>query len=326
MITPDFDNLEYEQYSNLKSRFDQYYQTTLQPFLKQKEDTRLKYVSRFWFLLLFILFILPMIILVVYFLEQYCETKIDWAGILCLMIALTIYILRGPFAKYRKEVKNDVMDLFVRFFDGFSYHHGSGLSKALMQQSRIFPEYTTENADDCFSGVYNGVTLKVCEEILKKESYTAKGKRQLKTVFQGIAVEMGMKKPFKGQTVVLKDSGFFNKFKGFEDMERVKLEDVIFEKHFEVYSSDQIEARYLLTTAFMERILKLKELYKGKKIEISFYANKILLAIDTQEDMFEPCSFFKTNLNKEKFDRVFEQFWTVFSIINILKLNQNIGM
>ena len=137
---------------------------------------------------------------------------------------------------------------------------------------------------------------------------------------------VGMKKPFKGQTVVLKDSGLLNKFKGFPDMERVKLEDVVFEKHFEVYSTDQIEARYLLTTAFMERILQLKKLYRGKKIEISFYANKLLLAIDTRENMFEPCSFFKTNLNKKKFDQVFEQFWMIFSIIHVLKLNSTTGL
>lgn len=325
MMTPDFENIEYEQYTNLKSRFDQYYQTTLYPFLKQKEDTRLKYVNRFWFLLLLSFFVLPMAILVIYFVNNYSEINIDW-GIFYIIVAVAVFVLRGPFAKYRKEVKNDVMDLFVRFFDGFSYHQGAGLSPALLERSRIFPAYTKAKADDCFDGVYNDVALRVCEEHLEKEYRTAKGRRRVQTVFRGIAVEMGMKKPFKGQTIVLKDSGFFNKFKGFNDLERVKLEDVIFEKHFEVYSSDQIEARYLLTTAFMERILKLKELYKGKKIEISFYANKILLAIDTREDMFEPCSFFKTNLNKEKIDTVFEQFWTIFSVIHVLKLNQNTGM
>ncbi len=325
MMAPDFADMEYEQYSDLKNRFDKYYQTTLHPFLKQKEDTRLKYVNRFGFLLLISFFILPMSALIIYFINKYSQTVIDW-GFYYIIVAATVFILRGPYAKYRKEVRNDVMDLFVHFFDGFSYHQGQGLSHSLMQQSQIFPAYTYASADDCFSGRYNDVNLLVCEELLQKEYLTSKGKKRIQTVFRGIAVEMDMKKPFKGQTIVVKDMGIFNKFKNYEGLERVKLEDVVFEKHFEVYSSDQIEARYLLTTAFMERILKLKELYRGKKIEISFYTNKILLAIDTREDMFEPCSFFKTNLRKEKFDMVFEQFWTIFSIIHILKLNQNIGM
>ena len=325
MITPDFEYDEYAEHADLKSRFDQYYQTVIFPFLHKKEEIRIKYVHRFWFLLFLSLFVLPMLILAIYVLNTIGKMEIDM-GVIYIFIALFIYILRGPFAKYHREVKNDTMGLMVRFFEGFSYRPGSGLSPALIKYSKVFPEYTVAKADDCFTGTYNDVNHLVCEETLQREREKEKKKKNLVTVFRGIAVEMGMKKPFKGQTVVLKDSGLLNKFKGFPDMERVKLEDVVFEKHFEVYSTDQIEARYLLTTAFMERILQLKKLYRGKKIEISFYANKLLLAIDTRENMFEPCSFFKTNLNKKKFDQVFEQFWMIFSIIHVLKLNSTTGL
>ena len=109
-------------------------------------------------------------------------------------------------------------------------------------------------------------------------------------------------------------------------LQRVKLEDIRFEELFEVYSSDQIEARYLLTAAFMERMLKLSELYGGKSIQFSFKDNQLLLAIPTKKDMFEACSFFRSNVNKKKIDKVFEQFYTVFSVVDILKLNQRTGM
>ena len=49
---------------------------------------------------------------------------------------------------------------------------------------------------------------------------------------------------------MLKDSGWLNLFKKIGWPERVKLEDVSFERQFEVFSDNQIEARYLLTTAF----------------------------------------------------------------------------
>ena len=135
-----------------------------------------------------------------------------------------------------------------------------------------------------------------------------------------------MNKNFKGRTVVLEDKGILNVFKHISGLERVKLEDIQFEKLFEVYASDQIEARYLLTTAFMERILKLRDLYQGKSIQFSFKDNQLLVAIPTKQDMFEACSFFKSNVNKKKIDRVFDQFYAVFSIVDILKLNQNICM
>ena len=38
-----------------------------------------------------------------------------------------------------------------------------------------------------------------------------------------------------------------------------KLEDIYFNKQFNVYSDDEVETRYLLTTAFMERLSNLKK-------------------------------------------------------------------
>lgn len=69
---------------------------------------------------------------------------------------------------------------------------------------------------------------------------------------------------------MLKDSGWLNLFKKIGRPERVKLEDVSFERQFEVFSDNQIEARYLLTTAFMERMSEVKKAFQGKNIQFSF--------------------------------------------------------
>ena len=52
-----------------------------------------------------------------------------------------------------------------------------------------------------------------------------------------------------------------NVFRG----ELIRLEDPEFESHFVVYGSDQIEARYILSTSLMARITDFKE-KTGKKI------------------------------------------------------------
>ena len=109
-------------------------------------------------------------------------------------------------------------------------------------------------------------------------------------------------------------------------MKRLTLILLIILTGFEAYSQNQIEARYLLTTAFMERMLKLKELYGGTNIQFSFNDDKVLIAINTRENMFEPCSLFKSNLRGKQIYKVFEQFMTIFSVIDILKLNQKTGL
>jgi len=307
-------------YFNLRNGFENYWLTTLRPFLKTKEDFRKKYVSRFWLLVLISLFILPCAVIGVYLLDRYFSQDIN-AGFLYMLFVVVIFIIQTPYRTYKKKIKNDVMENFISYFNDFKYEQGKGLSVDEIADSYIFPRADIYDADDCFCGFHQGVPLRVCEQILKKVYHTKHGNRE-KTVFQGIAIELKMNKNFNGKIVVLKDAGFFNHFKKFKDLERITLEDPSFEGLFEVYGTNQVEARFLLTPVFMERIVKLKTLYKGKSIQFSFYDNKVLIAVDTRQNMFEPCSFFKTNLNKAKIDNVFEQFLTIFSIIDILRLSQ----
>ena len=75
----------------------------------------------------------------------------------------------------------------------------------------------------------------------------------------------GFQKDFQGHTTVLRNSLFKLSFSG----SRVKLENPDFEKTFDVYSTDQIEARYLLSPSMMERLLALDREF-NKNITISF--------------------------------------------------------
>ena len=238
-------------------------------------------------------------------------------------IVVNAFVLRGPFTVYKKLVKNDIMECFIKFFENFKYEPGKGLSHYELKDNYIFPMFDEVHTDDCFVGSYKGVGVRICEEELIKYRTDTKGRRKKTVTFLGIVLELDMNKSFFHQTYVIKDLGFLNRFHKKKGFEKVSLEDVLFEKEFEAYSENQIEARYLLTPAFMERMLKLKELYKGKSVQFSFYDSKVTIAINTNENMFEPCSLLKTNLQNEQIYKVFEQFMTIFSVIDILKLNQN---
>ncbi|MBR2299116.1 MAG: DUF3137 domain-containing protein [Alphaproteobacteria bacterium] len=307
---------------HLRNGFEKYWLTTLQPFLKTKEDLRKKYLSRFWLLFFISLFILPVFAIGIYLLNRRFSQDID-PGLFYMLVAVFVFIIQTPYRSYKKKIKNDVMEKFIAYFGNWRYEHNSPFLVSEIKESKIFPHAREYDTDDCFIGTYRDVKLCVCEQILKSHP-DKKGRQNI--LFQGIAIKIHLNKNFEGETIVLKDLGIFNRFKGFSGLERITLEDPYFEKLFEVYGSDQVESRYLLTPVFMERIVKLKDLYKGKSIQLSFKNDVLLLAIDTKQDMFEPCSFFKTNLNKFKIDTVFEQFLTIFSIVDILRLSQKIGM
>ena len=306
------------QDKDIRSNFDLYWIKTLLPALETKEKLRQKYLSRFWLMLILAFCIVPMIIIAGYILNRHFNKTFD-PNLIFLIIAGTVFILQRPYHHYKKQIKQDIMPLFVKYFDGFTYQYNQGLTLDELEDSRIFPRFDTYSADDCFKGSYQGIHMRIMEERLKVYRRTKHGQREV-SVFKGVAIELNLQKMFTSHTIVLKDAGIFNKLKRFSNLERIRLEDPKFEKIFEVYGSDQIEARTQLTPVFMERILKLKNLYKGKSVQFSFFEGKLLIAIATNQDMFEPFSFFKTNINKKKIDMVFEQFLTIFEIINILKL------
>lgn len=316
---------EISSIEQLRQGFEAYYLNKLYPFLQEKEAVRKKYLKNFWTLLFISSVISIMMIGLVYMLSIVYKHDIEWGWVYLLLVCV-VFVLQTPYTRYIKTVKNDIMVEFIKYFGGFSYRHGAGFDPREIQKSLIFPAYQTIEVDDCFEGIYQGVQVRVCEERLKKLVHRSKGGTREVVLFKGVVVELTMNKKFQGHTIVLKDAGFLNRFNKPSSMENVRLEDVVFEKNFEVYSTDQIEARYLLTTSFMERLVKLKKIFRGSQIQASFSDQKVLFAIDTGYDMFEAQSFFKPNMNKEKLQNVLEQFLMIFSIVDVLKLDRKTGL
>ena len=102
----------------------------------------------------------------------------------------------------------------------------------------------------------------------------------------------------------------------------VKLEDPEFEKHFVVYSKDQIEARYILSTSLMRRIVDFKKKTK-KDIHLSFVGSKVYVAISYVRDLFEP-RVFQTLLSFEPIQQYFEDLSLAIGIVDDLNLNTRI--
>ncbi len=109
-------------------------------------------------------------------------------------------------------------------------------------------------------------------------------------------------------------------------MQDVKLEDVSFEKRFNVYTKDQIEARYLLTPTFMERLKSLQTAFGTKKIKCSFFDDKIMFAIPVKKDLFELGSLFRTLSSNKPVEAFYEEINSIHQMIEHLKLNEKTGL
>ena len=110
------------------------------------------------------------------------------------------------------------------------------------------------------------------------------------------------------------------------NLHKTTLEDVEFNKKFDVYTDDEVEARYLLTTALMERLNTMQTVFKADKTACSFYDEKLYVALYTKKDLFAIGSLVKEVCDREQFFTMFDEILSIIKLIDHFKLNQKIGM
>ncbi len=156
----------------------------------------------------------------------------------------------------------------------------------------LFPRHDELNVEDHFEGDFSGVGFDLFEALAKVRRKRGKSET-VETVFSGLLARFNFPKSFQGSTVVLTDAGFFNWAKDFTQKgERVALEDPVFEKTFQVYSNDQVEARYLLTPTFMQRLLDIRDVFPKSKIQAAFHETYLYLSIDAKGSGASELGFF----------------------------------
>ena len=100
---------------------------------------------------------------------------------------------------------------------------------------------------------------------------------------------------------------------------RVHLEDVLFSKQWRVDATDQIEARCILTPALMERMLQVKRIFSGARINFAFFDNKVLMAMETAQDLFETSSLLSPQKDFKKSLETMEQLYSIYMMMDVLQ-------
>ena len=143
--------------------------------------------------------------------------------------------------------------------------------------------------------------------------------------FKGLFFIADFNKSFKGSTLVRsEDRGVRSRWVRATGRELVRLEDPEFEKHFAVYSTDQVAARYILSPGLMRRLSE----YKSKTerdILISFRYNRIFVAIDLGKNAFE-VNVYRSLYDFENVREYYQDLRLVIDIIEDLNLNTRIWL
>lgn len=209
------------------------------------------------------------------------------------------------------------------------YLPGSKIPESDYDNSNLVTEgYDIYNGEDFVGGTIGVTRFGFSElDVLRRLRRTAES--EMAVVFHGLFFLADFNKNFNGRTYVWnhKNPGFtiLNKdiFPFADDLEKILLEDPVFMEQFLVYSTDQIEARYILTPSLMTRMMKLVYTF-GKDISFSFVGANIYLAIPTPigKDLFEPAVMTMPSL--EKLEWYYNLLTELIGIVEELNLNNRV--
>lgn len=195
------------------------------------------------------------------------------------------------------RIQAEILRPLIQFGDpSFSYHPRASIRRDLFAASRLFEgeSFNRYGGEDLVAGRHGSTQFAFSE--LSVLRVKRRGKRtHTEVVFRGLFFSADFNKAFQGETLVLPDRAemrlgavgrAFQSIAGGRGLELVELEDPDFERAFVVRSSDPTEARYLLSTSLMQRILAFHE-NTGSQLRLSFVGGRLYVAMPLEQDLFE---------------------------------------
>lgn len=207
----------------------------------------------------------------------------------------------------------------------FTYTADNGLTQQQFTATKLFTYQTIYsyksadyfiNSDKTFEGSY--VDAMQIEEVHRD----GKNETKITALFKGYLFIADFNKKFAGETFVFPDrsrtvfgENTAEMLNGLIHRPALKLalmEDPVFEKYFAVYTTDAVEARFLLSTKLIERITELKNQFY-QDISISFIDGKIHIAVAGADDLFTPGVFADLH-NEAVIEKMYEQLKQLITI------------
>ena len=204
------------------------------------------------------------------------------------IVAITRYGLPGitAYLNYHARFKRDVVQEIFKLVSPSAVYDPYGyISAAVFDRSELFETQGALRGDDLVRGRIGETPFEACE-IDRHYSTGGKNSRTV-SVFHGLFFRLDFNKVIQGKTIVQPQRVQGIELRSRRELARVPLENPEFEKAFEVFSTNPVEARYILTPLLMERIVALHNT-TGRPLCLSFIGNRAYVAIDYGRALFEP--------------------------------------
>ncbi len=249
----------------------------------------LKKVSKIWRLaILAVLVILPISLSLLF------TFGFDYFPIPIVLITIALagasQLAKDAKKEFKSNFKSQMIEKVVKAFNpALIYHSDRKISKGDFDVSKLFKKDADRIlGEDYLEGMHGDTRFRLSELNPQFKVKTKNGTRWV-DIFKGLFVVADFHKYFHSETYILPETAWkkigMNK-KKFQGADLIQLENQNFEKKFRVFSTNDTDARYILSPLMMERITELHDKY-GDDLHISFRGQNIYIALSTDYDFFE---------------------------------------
>ena len=305
---------EEKTYSQMRKEFQEAFFKKISPGLSKYESERLRQFGYTRAVKIAAL----IIILVLVFLTK----QID-IGLILFICCIAGAVCFGLKKKCENEIKQKIMPYVCKCLGDLKWKYAQCSFEQLLCKSGIIDRYNRVSYDDSFTGIYKDINYEICETSFYYKTGTGKNS-STRTVFKGVMIKLDMNKSFTGNTVIRPDT--LKHASPAANLKHTTLEDVVFEKKFDVFTDDEVEARYLITPSFMERLNNMKTAFSADRVSCAFYDKYLLVGLHTSKDLFSICSLKEPVNDGKQFFTMFEEILSIIKLIDHFKLNQKIGL
>lgn len=266
-------------------------------------------------------------------LSNFMQVVIIGGNVLSIIGIIILFGLGGGAAhNYKAIFKDRVIRKIIEYIDpNLRYYPQKFIERRSFDIANFFPSLRIDKyeGDDLVEGDIGKTHIKFSELHVQEERKRDKNTHYV-DVFKGLFIIVDFNKNFKGRTYVLPDinNKTYSKFLFLGEKQKtsygelVKLENPEFEKICAVFSTDQIEARYILSTSLMDRIVKFRQRIK-REVFFCFANSQIYIAIPFRIKLFEP-KIIKKTIEFSLLQTYYEVLLNTIAIVDELNLNTRI--
>ncbi len=231
---------------------------------------------------------------------------------------------QGPVSRAVKAVKVGINDAIAEALD-LEYQHDCdpGQPFDLAKECKLLPNHDRARFEDQWSGRFGDIPFALHECKLDQRRGSGKNRRWV-TVFRGIVMSVGYSRRFHGTTLLLGDNAFSNFFGTKKDSVKVigkhldyaDMTHPDFEDRFDIYTSDQTEARHLIDPLYVERLIALEQSYRGDDVATIFHEGSLVVTLKAS-NMFESGSI-EARDDRRRIEKTIDQFANIAALAHEL--------